>query len=334
MAPKGNYLAIAFCTGLLFLTGCATTPFAQQGETAERSLVVDLTRYFGYSEERSRVYLRTNLKDPKDVPVLYERRDDTNQRAEGRLCSVRSKPIASYLAPPKIKNHVVRFPWPDKKKPVGPAFFIEFDPPVAEWPERLTGSDDALVNANMNVYDRAGNLFARGTAARRVRLEGYEIIEVGGIVFPDCLRLSSEISFHFGWWATFRLSEQMWVTPDAGLLRRTERVHGMALLMFRFDSLYQYELVSGSDSQQLVKAEISPSENRIPKKQSHNEPSHEKLQHETLLRENALEKEISQSASHVHSLPHWTRLAIYLDRDVPRPRVGGLLIEYDNAPQH
>ncbi len=334
MATRGNHFAIAFCIGLLFLTGCATTPFAQQPETAERSLVVDLTRYFGHSEERSRVYLRTNLKDSKDVPVLYERRDNTNQRAEGRLCSVRSKPIASYLAPPKVRNHVVRFPWPDKKKPVGPAFFIEFDPPVAEWPERLTGSDDALVNANMNVYDRAGNLFARGTAARRVRLEGYETIEVGGNVYPDCLSLSSEIAFHFGWWATFRLSEQMWVSTEAGLLRRTERVHGVALLMFRFDSLYQYELVSGSDAQQLVEAEISPGENQFPKKRSHEEPSHGKPPHDMHSKENPSEKEIPQSSSRIHSLPHWTRLAIYLDRDVPRPRVGGLLIEYANAPQH
>jgi len=147
----------------------------------------------------------------------------------------------------------------------------------------------AAWQAKMTMYDRDGVPFAYGSATRRVWWEGYEAIETDGASYVDCVRLRAETDLHFGWWASFRLRETVWLAQRVGVVRRLERFSGRALLLMRFDS-----------------------------------------EHEYVLREHQMET----SKTEVSSVqPHrWARLAVYLDRSIPRPRVGGLAVEWATEP--
>ena len=148
--------------------------------------------------------------------------------------------------------------------------------------------------AEMSAYDRRGVPFAQGSAARRVVWEKYENLEIDGAVYPDCLRLRVETDLSFGWWASIRVRETVWLARNIGVVRRIERLSGHALLLFRFDSTHEYVL------------------------QTH-------------------EADATSERTSAAPRRQWARLAIYLDRSVPRPRVGGLAVEWadesnDSAP--
>jgi len=161
---------------------------------------------------------------------------------------------------------------------------------MAEWPAGVRAGAPVEWQAKMNVYDRHGVPFAQGSAARRVWWEGNETIKENGASFVDCVRLRVETDLYFGWWASFRLRETVWLAEGVGIVRRVERISGHALLLFRFDSEHEYVL------------------------QAH---------------------EIEASKTENSSSPRrWARLAIYLDRSLPRPRVGGLAVEWATESDH
>ena len=180
--------------------------------------------------------------------------------------------------------------WPSPPRKGSEALFAEFDPPMAEWPAGVRGGTPVEWRAKMTVYDRLGVPFAYGSAARRVWWEGSETIEVNGASFADCVRLRAETDLHFGWWASFRLRETVWLAERVGIVRRLERLSGRALLLFRFDS-----------------------------------------EHEFVLRSHEIEASKTEASS---SPRRWARLAIHLDRSLPRPRVGGLAVEWATESDH
>jgi len=155
---------------------------------------------------------------------------------------------------------------------------------MAEWPAEVHADTPVVWQTKLSLYDRLGVPFAQGSAARRVWWEGNETIEGNGASYVDCARLRAETDLYFGWWASFRLRETVWLAQGVGIVRRVERLSGRALLLFRFDSEHEYVL------------------------QAH---------------------EIEASRAEASSSPRrWARLAIYLDRSLPRPRVGGLAVEW------
>jgi hypothetical protein len=155
---------------------------------------------------------------------------------------------------------------------------------MAEWPTGVRAGAPVEWQAKTTVYDRLGVPFAQGSAVRRVWWEGNETIEANGASYMDCARLRAETDLYFGWWASFRLRETVWLAQRVGIVRRVERISGRALLLFRFDSEHEYDLQA---------KEID-----VPKTESSYSPR------------------------------RWARLAIHLDRSLPRPRVGGLAVEW------
>lgn len=306
----------------LLMTGCATIGVPVQRGVCPNGDVIKLADYVGVSMKGRRAYLRTNLKHPQDSPELYTRLESEDRRAEGRLTRVKVRSMAEFLHRPDARNRVVKFPWPDKRRPTGPGFFIEFDPPVAEFPERVSADGLSTVQARMLVYDRAGNPFVQGTAVRRVKTEGFEAIEVQGTRHEPCLVIDSETALQFGWWATFRVSERLWLTEELGVVRRTERIQGTALIVIRFESAFQYDIVPGNA--QVKSMRPQPIEQRTelrssgpmdaPRRAGRGEQAESSMVRNTEAR-----------------LPRWKRMAVYFDRDVPNPRLAGLLIEYDDC---
>ena len=193
-------------------------------------------------------------------------------------------PLSGYLDPHSARPRRPRMNWPSPPRKGTEALFAEFDPPMAEWPAGMSVDSPVQWQAKMTMYDRHGVPFAQGSAARRVWWGGYETIEVEGKSYADCVRLRAETDLHFGWWASFRLRETVWVAQHVGIIRRVERLGGRALLLFRFDSEHEYVLLA---------------------------------------------HEIEASKTEGSSFPRrWARLAVYLDRSIPRPRVGGLAVEW------
>ena len=178
--------------------------------------------------------------------------------------------------------------WPSPPRRGTEALFAEFEPPMAEWPAEVRAEVPVEWQAKLSLYDRRGVPFALGSAVRRVWWEGIEATEGIGASYANCVRLRAETDLYFGWWASFRLRETVWLAQGVGIVRRVERISGRALLLFQFDS-----------------------------------------EHECVLQAHEIEASKTEAAS---SPRRWARLAVYLDRSIPRPRVGGLAVEWASEP--
>ncbi len=250
---------------------------------------VELSAYFPQAEPTQRTFLRTNPSRPEESPTPYGQTEDQNGRVEGSLTGRVEWPLSRYLDPHSNRPERARLRWPIRPRPASEAFFVEFNPPVTEWPEGVRAGAAVEWQAEMSAYDRRGVPFAQGSAVRRVVWEGYETVGNDGAAYPDCLRLHVETDLYFGWWASIRLRETVWLAQHIGIVRRIERLSGHALLLLRFDSAHEYNLQAhGVDP---VTADASP----VPPRR-------------------------------------WARLAIHLDRSLPRPRVGGLAVEWAGEP--
>jgi len=194
-------------------------------------------------------------------------------------------PLSKYLDPHSNRPERPRMKWPSPPRRGTEAIFVEFDPPIVEWPEGVRAGVPVEWQAEMSAYDRLGVPFVRGLATRRVVWEGFETVETDGTDYAGCLRLQVETNLTFGWWAGIRTRETVWLARNTGVVRRIERLSGYALLLFRFGSTHEYVL----------------------------------QRHEA--------KESSEDTSGA-SRRLWARMAVYLDRSVPRPRVGGIAVEW------
>lgn len=278
----------AFLIPALALTaiGCAALPIARSFPAATKGSDGDLklSDYFPHVERVDRSYARTNPNRPKDPPMPYVHSEDEHGRVEGSLLGRVEWPLSEYLDRHSDRPLRPRLKWPTPPRRGSEAIFVEFVPPVDEWPEGVRIGEPVEWKAEMSAYDRLGVPFARGSATRRVIWEERDTVEADGTTYTDCLRLRVETDLSFGWWAIIRLRETVWLARNIGIVRRVERINGHALLLFRFDSTYEYVL-----------------------------QTHE-----------------ADASSQQMSAPHrrWARLAIYLDRSIPRPRVGGLAVEW------
>ena len=249
---------------------------------------VSLSTYFPRVERAERRYVRTNPSRRGEGPVTYVQRENELGRLEGSLAGEVEWPLSAYLDRHSNRPDRPRMNWPSPPRKGTEAIFAEFNPPMAEWPVEVHADAPVVWRAKLSMYDRLGVPFAQGSAARRVWWEGNETIKENGETYTNCVRLRAETDLYFGWWASFRLRETVWLAERVGIVRRLERLSGRALLLFRFDSEHEYDL------------------------QAH---------------------EIEESKTEATSAPRrWARLAIHLDRSLPRPRVGGLAVEW--ATEH
>ncbi len=272
------------------VAGCATVPATNDSHVSARESEEydDLAAFLPRVERARRTYSRTNPTRRDESPAEYVESEDASGRVEGSLAGRVERPLSQYLDPHSKGGHRPRLKWPSPPRKGTEALFAEFDPPVVEWPLSVREGAPAAWQARITMYDRDGVPFVYGSASRRVWLEGRETVETGGTSYADCVRLRAETDLHFGWWASFRLRETVWLAKDIGVVRRLERLGGRALLVFRFESTHEYAL---------------------------------------------REHEIEASNPDVASTHRWARLAIYLDRSAPRPRVGGLAVEWATEPE-
>ncbi len=206
-------------------------------------------------------------------------------QAEGTLLLRDVHPIARWLDPPARAADQPLCDWPKGGGRNAGALFLEFDPPVIEWPGDLPAVGSHVQVGKVTAYGARGVPFARGSVTRTVHGEGLDDIALSDIHYAACLRLTSRTELRFGFWSTVRLEERVWLVDGIGIVRREQRVVGVAMLLFPFGSRHVYELAS-----------------------------HEPLA--VAPRERALRGR------------RWHRLAIYLDRVIPRPRVSGLVVEW------
>jgi len=270
----------------LAAVGCAATPKSptSPAHTPASEGYVELSAYLPRVKRAERMYSRTNPSRRGESPAPYVQSEDKHGRVEGTLVGQVEWPLSEYLDPHTARPDRPRMSWPSPPRKGTEALFAEFDPPMAEWPTGVRGGAPVEWQAKLSMYDRDGVPFAQGSAARRVWWEGNETIEGNGESYTDCVRLRAETDLHFGWWASFRLRETVWLAQTVGIVRRVERISGRALLLFRFDSEHEYTM------------------------RAH---------------------EIEASKTEASSSPRrWARLAIHLDRSLPRPRVGGLAVEW------
>jgi hypothetical protein len=253
---------------------------------------VDLTPYLAMPIPATRTYLQVNSDDPGELSRRYEQRYGFAGRIGGSLIGRFDWPLAPYFDRDSNRPNRPRVAWPTGEERAVEAFLIEFDPPIAEWPAAIRPGEAVEAMTRMRAFDRWGIPFTEGSARRWVRLGGIEDVVSGGATFADCVRLESDTDLWFGWWAFVGLRETVWFARGGGLVRRVERIKGNALLIFRFNSTYEYELLDEAVAQ----------------------PS-------------------TEAVGAAHELPRrWARLAICLDRGVPRPRIGGLAVEWSKGP--
>ncbi|MDO8632645.1 MAG: hypothetical protein Q7R41_19350 [Phycisphaerales bacterium] len=267
---------------------------------------VDLTPYLATPIPATRTYLQVNPDDPGEPSRRYEQRYVSAGRVGGSLIGRFDWPLTPYFDRDSNRPNRPRVAWPTGEGRAVEAFLIEFDPPIAEWPATIRPGEAVEAVTRMRVFDRWGIPFAEGSARRWVRLGEIEDVVSGEVTFTDCVRLESDTDLWFGWWAFVSLRETVWFARGGGLVRRVERIKGNALLIFRFNSTHEYELLNEAVAQ--------PSTDRSV-------PVAVPIGVDT------------EAVGAARELPgHWARLAICLDRGVPRPRIGGLAVEWSRDP--
>ncbi len=225
----------------------------------------------------------------------YGRRSFPQGRVEGHLLDRIQWPLDQYIDRASNRPDRPRIPWPTGAERAVEAFLIEFDEPVTEWPEHIQEGEIHHQASGMRAYDRWGIPFSRGSLSRTIWLHGTEEACGSGSKYRDCVRLESVTDLRFGWWAHVALQESVWFARSVGPVRRIERFSGSALLVFRFRSVTDYELSRHS-------TDSSPSD----------------------------------QADALSGAPRrWVRLAVSLVKGIPRPRLGGIAVEWSDmeSPQ-
>ena len=257
---KMPHLALVLPALVLTTVGCAAVPKSPTTATHEQASngQVKLSAYFLPADRAERRYARTNPSRGDESPAAYVQNEDEHGRVEGSFVGHVEWPVSQYLDPHSVRPGRPRMNWPSPPRKGTEALFAEFDPPMAEWPAGVSASSPVQWQAKMTMYDRHGIPFAQGSVARRVWWEGSDTIEVEGKSYSNCIQLRAETDLNFGWWASFRLRETVWVSQGVGIVRRLERLSGRALLLFRFDSEHEYVLQAHEIEESKTAATSSP----------------------------------------------------------------------------
>lgn len=285
------FIALALpCVGIG--TGCIRAGELRYGPDPRdiSAETVDL-RFLHRAERRGpRVFQRVDLLQSREPATRYVRGSSVDGRSEGSLRGIGGSLRAAVESETRAAQPL---PWPAESAKPGHAFLFEFDPPVAEWPAKLIGGQATTAEVRIRTFDRLGRWFTDATGSRITWLEGRESLFIGGREYPRCLRLQGVTHIRFGWWCSIEFAETIWAHERFGIVRRDERLSGVAMLVVGFGGAYRYDLMPG----------VEPLNGH------------------------------SSSCPGGEDAPLMRRLAVALDRGLPHPRVGGLIVEFEpSAP--
>ncbi len=256
-----------------------------------------------------RVYSQVTAGKSKAKSVEFVQVDGAEGRLAGTLLDRAKLPVSQYMDRHSQRPTRPQLNWPHGRR--AEAFFIEFDPPMEEWPQVVREDRPTDQHAGLIAFGSDGLPFTHGKARRRVWHDGVETIRTPAGKFADCTRLRAETDLRFGRWASLRVQETAWVSPDAGVVRRTERITGHAIFIFRFDSTHRYELTSHDPTASARLVRHSPSDSASPVDKGESGGG------------------VSEEVSARNSAPkRWSRLAIHIERAGARPRVAGLAVDW------
>jgi len=196
---------------------------------------VDLAGYLG--PDGRRVYTRTAEPALGGGETPY-RQETGRRRTEGRMCGTDLPAVGDYISGMAA--------WPDPKDTV---FFLEFTPPLPEWPAAIGGSSPAEWTASVSCFEpcgQPGQPFRMGTVTRSVRLlSAGATATVPSGTYDGCVVLGGVTIFDLGV-TLLRVEEVVWMAPGVGVVRRQEAITGILLSLFQMSASYQYSLVQFS----------------------------------------------------------------------------------------
>ena len=121
---------------------------------------------------------------------------------------------------------------------------FELAEPLELFPPQLVPGKPIISTTALHYYDYDGRKLAPGMLTREVEIEGFDDIETPAGKFPDCLRARVELDVHISWTVRLVMTHYLWVSPQAGEVRRLQHMSGR-FLIFWFASTYRYDLSSG-----------------------------------------------------------------------------------------
>jgi hypothetical protein len=251
---------------------------------------IDLTSYIVNETNSERLFSCRDLKRAS-APVQHcDRRHSPLRREEGALRGLTVDDLTRYLSHDQDTPAPQTMVWPTRKSGRGVGFFLYFDPPWPELPDRIQGDRAMVFRSTCSLHNAYGFHVTDGAAVRTVRFEGFESIETQSAIYDDCVRLSIVSDFAFPWGSRATLTEYVWLARGVGEVSRIQHIAG-TFLFLRFESTYLQELITQRQTEPMQTASATSSR-----------------------------------------LRPWRCCAIYLDRFLPRPRLGGVVIDYA-APQ-
>jgi len=279
----------------LWASGClpAWRPSLDQVAPAPGDVVVHLAGYLPGEGEATRLYFRRNLTRPDETPQRYLRRHSERGVGEGVLARGDVDTVAEYLQPTPRARERRGTLWPLDQQRTAAAFFLEFSPPLPHLPEVISCEQPWSQSSELHCYNRDAEPAGSGIVEREVSFQGFEDVRVGATVYADCVRLRRETRFRVRWGPRVDRTEYLWLAPALGEVKRIERVAGFAGLMY-FSVAHRYELARLPAESPSPSPGIPPVGPGPPRPQA------------------------------------WARCAVFLERMLPRPSLGGLLV--DSAP--
>lgn len=322
---KGGPIALVLVVaGSILWGGCRTGAVVRNGAGGPKDRgarvaaacddVGGLKAYLAEGAPARRTFQQIDTASRGASSQAYEREVQTAGRVEGSLIGRVELPLDQFLDPHSRGVARPSLAWPASQSRKLDAFFIEFKPPLMEWPMEADEGQAVEARAQITAYEHDGVPFANGTVRRTMRAAGYETIRAGDQSFDDAVRMEADSKLIFGWLATIRVHETAWFARDVGLVRREERFSGRALWLFRFQGGSRYELA----------------EEVLPPVEMVSEVFGNELRANGLKADNSAEVRAQRSLLSANQ-GYWSRLAICFERSGRRIQLSGLAVEWAGA---
>ncbi len=178
-------------------------------------------------------------------PTNYVRIYSPERMREGILAERSFLPIERYFRPAAGATTTAPAEPPAPKAPLkgGSAFMFHLTQPLQPIPSDLAMGAARTESTPLIYYNYDGRLLAHGTLTRQVEFEGYETVDCPAGSFRSCPRIRVDLTLQIPWIITMDWTSWLWLSPQAGEVRRLESVSGLFLIFF-FSSTHEYTLVS------------------------------------------------------------------------------------------
>ncbi len=290
--PDKKCIATVLALAFLGMAGCAPAwrPSMEFVKSSNHRAPLRLLDYMQTAPDLPRTFLRRSLDAANQSAARYERCPQGQTLTEGLLAATRMDTVAEYLEPTQRARYRRGALWPIEQPNGNAAFFVEFDPPLVRLPETVGPLEEWSQQCTMRYFNRDAVQTRQGRVTRTVAFEGFESVEADGVPYANCARLKVDTKYRIDWGPRIDSTEYLWLAPGVGEVRRIERISGLALLAY-FSEAHSYELVSATTDSTEPLPPIRAKSRPVP-------------------------------------LRAWSRCAVYLDRVLPKPRLGGLAVEF------